>query len=82
MALQDSSHQASTSSDEKVEHADSATEKTAQLSSSTGLTTVQARHAQEREGFNDVKSRKEPKWKKIPWRYLDWVSLVIVRRWH
>jgi hypothetical protein len=37
---------------------------------------VEARHAQF--GFNEVKTKQVPEWQNILWRYLDWVSLVIV----
>lgn len=44
-----------------------------------GLTTKEAEEFQAAFGFNEVKPKMQPEWQKIAWRYLDWVSLVIVR---
>ncbi|BDA48222.1 Plasma membrane ATPase 1 [Coccomyxa sp. Obi] len=43
-----------------------------------GLTTAQAKQLQTVHGYNEVKDIQAPEWKKILWRYLDWVSIVIV----
>lgn len=43
-----------------------------------GLTTSEAVERQAQYGFNEVKTQQMPEWKKIAWRYLDWVSIVIL----
>lgn len=43
-----------------------------------GLTTAQAKQLQTVHGYNEVKDVQAPEWKKVLWRYLDWVSIVIV----
>lgn len=43
-----------------------------------GLTTREAEARQQKFGFNEVKNRQDPEWKKVAWRYLDWVSIVIL----
>ena len=46
---------------------------------SEGLTTEHAAEQRAKHGSNEVNVRTEPEWKKIAKRYLDWVSIVIVR---
>lgn len=44
----------------------------------TGLNTAEVEALRQRHGFNEVKAKETPAWKDIMWRYLDWVSLVII----
>jgi hypothetical protein len=46
-----------------------------------GLTTPQAEELLRQHGYNEVKAKQTPEWKKIAWRYLDWVCLIIVSAW-
>lgn len=39
---------------------------------------MQAESLHAKYGYNEVKAKQTPEWKKIAWRYLDWVSLVII----
>jgi hypothetical protein len=39
---------------------------------------LQAEALHAKYGYNEVTAKQTPEWKKILWRYLDWVSLVIV----
>jgi hypothetical protein len=41
---------------------------------------LQAEELHHQHGYNEVKPKQTPEWKKILWRYADWVSLVIVSR--
>jgi H+-transporting ATPase len=43
-----------------------------------GLTTPQAEELLRQHGYNEVKAKQTPEWKKIAWRYLDWVCLIII----
>ena len=44
-----------------------------------GLSTERAAEQRAKHGSNEVRVRTEPEWKKIAKRYLDWVSIIIVR---
>ena len=44
-----------------------------------GLSTQEAAKQRELYGANEVNVKFEPEWKKIGKRYLDWISLIIVR---
>ncbi|KAI3423925.1 hypothetical protein D9Q98_009759 [Chlorella vulgaris] len=43
-----------------------------------GLSSSQVEELRKTHGYNEVKSTQTPEWKKIAWRYLHWVSLVII----
>lgn len=42
-----------------------------------GLSNQEVETLRAQHGFNEVKTNQTPEWKKILWRYLDWVSIVI-----
>ena len=44
-----------------------------------GLTSIKARELQQVHGFNEIEGNAEPEWKKVVKRYLDPITLVIVR---
>lgn len=43
-----------------------------------GLSNHEVESLRAQHGFNEVKTNQTPEWKKILWRYLDWVSIVIL----
>jgi H+-transporting ATPase len=42
-----------------------------------GLTQFEVDDLRAKYGYNEVKTNQTPEWKKIMWRYLDWVSIII-----
>ena len=44
-----------------------------------GLTSSEVLKLQTQYGYNEVNTAQTPEWKKVAWRYLDWVSIIIVR---
>lgn len=46
---------------------------------SKGLTSIKARELQQVHGFNETESHGDPEWRKVLKRYLDPITLVIVR---
>ncbi|GAQ86611.1 hypothetical protein KFL_003000045 [Klebsormidium nitens] len=42
-----------------------------------GLSNQEVETLRAQHGFNEVKTNQTPEWKKILWRYLDWVSIII-----
>jgi hypothetical protein len=44
----------------------------------SGLTHQEVESLRARFGYNEVKTNQTPEWKKILWRYLDWVSIIIL----
>jgi hypothetical protein len=50
----------------------------ADIHDTAGLTTAEAEAFHAAHGYNEVLTAVVPEWKKIMWRYLDWVSILIV----
>lgn len=44
----------------------------------SGLTHQEVESLRAKFGYNEVKVNQTPEWKKILWRYLDWVSIIIL----
>ena len=44
-----------------------------------GLTSSQVEELRQKHGFNEVKTKPVPEWKKLLRRYTDWISIIIVR---
>ena len=45
-----------------------------------GLTSQAVEELRRKHGFNEVKTKVVPEWKKLAKRYTDWISIIIVRR--
>ena len=48
------------------------------MGNSKGLASTEALDLRHRYGYNEVVSAETPEWKKVAWRYLDWVCIIIV----
>lgn len=46
---------------------------------SEGLTSQAVEELRQKHGFNEVKTKPTPEWKKLLRRYTDWISIIIVR---
>lgn len=57
---------------------DGGASKTAEAGGYEGLTTPQVEELLRQHGYNEVKAKQTSEWKKIAWRYLDWVCLIII----
>ena len=44
-----------------------------------GLSSSQVEELRQKHGFNEVKTKPVPEWKKLLRRYTDWISIIIVR---
>ena len=47
-------------------------------SPAVGLTTQEVEELRLKHGFNEVRSKQKPEWRKILERYTDWISITIV----
>lgn len=45
-----------------------------------GLSSSQVEELRQKHGFNEVKTKPVPEWKKLLRRYTDWISIIIVRK--
>ena len=44
-----------------------------------GLSSPAVEELRQKHGFNEVKTKPVPEWKKLARRYTDWISIIIVR---
>lgn len=44
-----------------------------------GLSSQAVEGLRQKHGFNEVKTKPVPEWKKLARRYTDWISIIVVR---